>query len=179
MGTTENTENTESPAGGRRATLIALLTAVIVLATGFAVWSAVRANALRSPNVALADQAATAELTDQVGAGVRAIFSYDYGNLARTERAAEGVLVDKAVAQYREGFGAAKQQAEEQKLVRSTTIRGIGVRELVGDRARLLVFLDQQTLRTGENQQSSAGAQLDITAKRVGGSWKIAEMLAL
>jgi len=42
-----------------------------------------------------------------------------------------------------------------------------------------LLFLDQQTLHTADNQQDSAGAQLDITAKRVDGRWKIASLTAL
>ncbi|WP_158882626.1 hypothetical protein [Amycolatopsis anabasis] len=169
----------QSVVDSRRATVLAALAAVIVLAAGFAVFAAVRASALRDDNLALADQAATAEVTDQIGAGVKAIFSYDYSNLARTERAAAGVLVDAAVGQYRDGFAAAGKQATEQKLVRSTTIRAIGVRELHEDTARLLVFLDQQTLRTTENQQTSSAAHLDVTARKVDGAWKIANLAAL
>jgi Mce-associated membrane protein len=62
------------------------------------------------------------------------------------------VLVGDAVVQYEGSFAAARSQAQEQKLVRTTTIRSTGVRELRGDTARLLVFLDQQTLRTGANE---------------------------
>ncbi|WP_153036962.1 hypothetical protein [Amycolatopsis sp. YIM 10] len=165
------------------ATSIALLTAVVVLATGCAVWFGVEAGRLSegdpSANLALVDTAATAEVSDQVGAAVKAIFSYDYANLDRTERAAGGLLVDKAVNQYRDSFAAAKRQAEAEKLVRTTTIRSAGVRELRADSARLLIFLDQQTLRPGENGQTSSAAHLDVHAKKIDGSWKIAELTAL
>lgn len=164
---------------GRQATLLAVLTAVVVLAAGFAVVSALRADAVHGGNRAVADQAATAEVADQVGAGVKAIFSYDYGNLARTERAAASVLVDEAVAQYRTGYAAAEQQATEQKLVRTTSISSIGVADLRGDTAHLLVFVDQQTLTTTSNQQSSASSALSVTARKVDGAWKIASMTAL
>lgn len=166
-----------------RAAVLPVLAAVLVLALGGAVSFAFQANALNAGdpagNRALVDPAETGAVTDQVGAAVKAIFSYDFSNLARTERAAADVLVDTAVTQYRDSFAAAKKQAEEQKLVRTTTVRSLGVREIRGDRATVLLFLDQQTLHTANNQQDSAGAQLDITAKRVDGRWKIAALTAL
>ncbi|MFI6028362.1 hypothetical protein [Amycolatopsis magusensis] len=162
---------------------MAALAAVVVLAAGFAVWFGLEAARLSegdpSANLALVDATATAEVSDQVGSAVKAIFSYDYANLARTERAAGGLLVDKAVTQYQDSFAAAKRQAEEQKLVRTTTIRWTGVRELRGDTARLLVFLDQQTLRPGDNGQTSSAAHLDVQARKIDGAWKIAELTAL
>jgi Mce-associated membrane protein len=164
----------------RRATLLGTLAAVLVLVIGCAVWFGLESAWLRpADNAALVDQAGTAQVTEQVGAGVKAIFSYDYTNFARTERAAADVLVDGAIGQYRDGFAAARKLAQEQKLMRATTIRSIGVRELLGDEAKVLVFLDQQTLRTEGNQQDSTHAYLDITAKRVDGAWKIASMTAL
>jgi Mce-associated membrane protein len=159
------------------------LAAVFVLALGGAASFAFQARSLTSGdpagNTALVDQAGTSAVSDQVGAAVKAIFSYDFSNLPRTERAAADVLVDTAVAQYRDSFAAAKKQAEDQKLVRTTTVRSVGVREIRGDQASVLLFLDQQTLHTVDNQQDSAGAQLDITAKRVDGRWKIASLTAL
>ncbi|QWF77537.1 hypothetical protein [Amycolatopsis sp. CA-230715] len=163
---------------GRRASLLAVLTAVIVLATATAVWSGIKAASLGSDNAALADTGATAEVTEQVGAAVKAIFSFDYANLDRTERASAGMLVDNAVGQYRRSFAAAKKQAGDQKLVRSTTIREIGVRDLHDDTARLLVFVDQQTIG-GPPDQASSTAHLDIGARKVDGTWKIADLIAL
>ncbi|KAA9151569.1 hypothetical protein FPZ12_038835 [Amycolatopsis acidicola] len=151
--------------------------AVIVLAAGFSVLAGL--NSARSDNAAVADTAATGEVVDQVSAAVKSIFSYDYDNLDRTQRAATNVLVDAAVGQYQASFTAAKQQATEQKLVRSTTIGSIGVQELSGSDARLLLFLNQQTLNTANNQQSSAAACLSVVAKKVDGTWKIASMTAL
>jgi Mce-associated membrane protein len=173
---TEPESRTREPRHRRRATLLAALTAVLVLAAGAAVWAGLEAKSLHSANTALADTAATAEVTDQVSAGVKAIFSYDYGNLARTDRAAAAVLVDDAVGQYQGGFAAAKQQAAEQKLVRTTTISSIGVQDLSGDTAHLLIFLDQQTLTTTSNQQTSTTGCLEVTARKIDGTWKIATL---
>ncbi|WP_323808375.1 hypothetical protein [Prauserella endophytica] len=178
-----------SPAAGRvsglprrRATIMAVLAAVLVLAVGVAVWSALEAERLRDPggNVALADEAGTREVADQVSAGLKAIFSYDYNNLERTERAADRVLVEQAVGQYEESFAAASAQAREQRLVRTTTVRSVGVRELAGDEARVLALVDQQTLHTADaNRQETTSAALAVVAKRVGGEWKIAALAGL
>ncbi|MEC3973942.1 hypothetical protein [Amycolatopsis sp. H20-H5] len=163
-----------------RANLLPALVGVIVLALGFAVWSGLQARALSSgDNTALVDAAESAEVSDQVGTGVKAIFSYDYANLARTDRAAADVLTGEAVGQYRDEFTAARKRAEDQKLVRTTTVRSIGVRELRGDDATLLLFLDQQTLKPGGGAPESAGAQLAVTARRVDGRWRISGLTAL
>ncbi|NKQ52988.1 SnoaL-like domain-containing protein [Amycolatopsis sp. K13G38] len=161
-----------------RANLLSVLTAVLVLAAGFAVYAGLQANA-KPDNAAIADPAATAEVADQVSAGVKAIFSYDYANLDRTERAAAGVLVDDAVGQYQAAFTAAKQQASDQKLVRTTNVGSTGVQDVRGDTARLLVFVDQQTLNTTTNAQSSAPACLLVKARKIDGQWKIASLTAL
>ncbi|WP_199433345.1 hypothetical protein [Qaidamihabitans albus] len=172
----------ERAAQGRRATVLAALAAVVVLGIGAAVWAGLEASRLREPggNVALADEAATREVTDQVGAGLKAVFSYDYNNLARTERAAERVLVGKAVGQYRERFAAAREQAVRKRLVHTTTVRSIGVKELRGDTARVLVFLGQQTLAEGEQaRQDPVTAVLRVVAEKNGGRWQIAELTTL
>ncbi|SDZ07100.1 Mce-associated membrane protein [Amycolatopsis xylanica] len=156
-----------------------LLVALLVFA-GCAGWFAFEAASVRSlDNAALADTRATAEVIDQVGAGVKAVFSYDYANLSRTERAASDVLTGTAVTQYRTDFAAARTQAEAGKLVRTTTIRSIGVQTLRGDDATLLLFLDQQTLHTESNQQESTAAQLTVTAHRTDGRWKLTALTPL
>ncbi|MTD53534.1 hypothetical protein [Amycolatopsis pithecellobii] len=158
---------------------MAALLGLIVLAAGFAVFAGLRAGALHGGNRAVADIPATAAVSDQIGADIKAIFSYDYANLARTERAAASMLVDDAVGQYQAGYASARQQAVGQKLVRTTTVNSIAVADLQGDSAKLLVFVDQQTLTTSSNQQSSTSAALSVKARKVDGAWKIASMTAL
>jgi Mce-associated membrane protein len=161
---------------GRHATVLAVLAAVVVLSGGAAVWEWAQARSLRDANAAVADPAATTTVSDQVGEGIKEIFSYDYDDLDRTQRAASSLLVDGAVSQYQASFAAARQQAVAQKLIRTTTIASIGVRELRGDSARLLIFVDQQTLNTPDDQQSSSVAALDVTAREIDGTWKISDI---
>jgi Mce-associated membrane protein len=157
-----------------------ILAAVVVLAVGCAVWFGIETASLSpSDNAALVDTAATSSVTAEVGDAVKAVFSYDYANLARTERAASEYLVGDAVRQYQAQFASARTRAAAEKLVRTTTVRAIGVRSLQGDEASVLLFLDQQTVAQGGGAPSSSVAQLSVTAKRVDGHWKLAALTAL
>jgi Mce-associated membrane protein len=157
-----------------------ILAAVVVLAVGCAVWFGIETASLSpSDNAALVDAAATSSVTAEVGDAVKAVFSYDYANLARTERAAASLLTGDAVGQYSAQFTSARQHASAEKLVRTTTVRAIGVRTLRGDDASLLLFVDQQTIGpTGGAPQSSV-AQLSVTARRIDGHWKLSSLTAL
>nr|WP_225957008.1 hypothetical protein [Amycolatopsis lexingtonensis] len=152
---------------------------VVALALGCAVWFGVETASL-SPgdNRALVDSAGTAAVSAEVSDAVKSVFSYDYSNLARTERAASEVLTGEAVGQYQAQFASARTRAAAEKLVRTTTVRAVGVRSLVGDDASLLLFLDQQTVGSG-GVLSSSVAQLGVTARRVDGHWKISSLMAL
>ncbi|WP_328614770.1 hypothetical protein OHS18_43760 [Amycolatopsis sp. NBC_00355] len=158
-----------------------ILAAVVVVALGLAVWFGVETASLSpsTDNAALVDTAATASVTAEVGDAVKAVFSYDYANLARTERAASEYLIGDAVRQYQAQFASARSRAAAEKLVRTTTVRAIGVRSLVGDDASVLLFLDQQTVAQGGGAPSSSVDQLSVTAKRVDGRWKLAALVAL
>lgn len=156
------------------------LAAVVVVALGCAVWFGIETASLSAgDNLALVDTAATASVSSEVSDAVKAVFSYDYANLPRTERAASEVLTGEAVGQYQAQFAAARTRAEAEKLVRTTTVRAVGVRTLVGDDASLLLFLDQQTVAQGGGAPSSSVAQLAVTAKRIDGRWKLATLTAL
>ncbi|WP_328644084.1 hypothetical protein OHS58_24210 [Amycolatopsis sp. NBC_00348] len=156
------------------------LAAVVVVALGCAVWFGVETASLSSSdNAALVDTAATASVSADVSEAVKAVFSYDYANLARTERAASEYLVGDAVRQYQAQFASARTRAAAGKLIRTTTVRAVGVRSLVGDEASVLLFLDQQTVTQGGGAPSSSVAQLSVTAKRVDGRWKLATLTAL
>ena len=157
-----------------------VLAVVVALALGCTAWFGIEAASL-SPgdNQALVDLSATASVSAEVSDAVKAVFSYDYANLARTERAASEVLAGDAVRQYQTQFASARTRATSEKLIRTTTVRAIGVRSLRGDSADLLLFLDQQTVTQGGGAPTSSVAQLAVTAKRIDGHWKLATLTAL
>jgi Mce-associated membrane protein len=171
------------PAGpadpGRRRSwrIAAALGAATVVLGGFGVWATVHANSARSAaaaqNTALTDGPATAAVRREIAAAVNTIFSYNYASTAATRRAAQGLLTGPAVRQYNTLFTLVTKNAPAQKLVVSTRVTNAGVEMLSGDRARLLIFANQQDTRAGTSQTSYAGAMFAVTALREGGRWKI------
>ena len=58
-------------------------------------------------------------------------------------------------------------------------MQAIGVKQLRGDKAELLVFLDQSSKRATDAEASLSAAQLAVGAKKVNGSWKIVSLKPL
>jgi Mce-associated membrane protein len=173
---TESGETTPSGRPGWR--IAAVLGAVTVVLAGFGVWATLHASSLRSnaaaqENTALIDGPATATVRREISAAVNTIFSYNYADTAATRRAAQGVLTGPAVRQYNTLFALVTKNAPAQKLVVTTKVTNSGVELLNGNRARLLVFANQQDTRAGTGQTSYAGAMFAVTALRQGGRWKI------
>jgi len=169
----------ETEPGARRGwRAAAALGAVAVVLAGFGVWATLHASSLRSnagaqANTALTDGQATATVRREISAAINTIFSYNYADTAATRQAAQGVLTGPAVRQYNTLFALVTKNAPAQKLIVKTKVTNSGVELLNGDRARLLVFANQQDTRAGTGQTSYAGAMFAVTALRQGGRWKI------
>jgi Mce-associated membrane protein len=148
-----------------------------VVLAGFGAWATLHASSLRgsaaAQNTALTDGQATAAVRRQVSAAVNTIFSYNYANTALTRQAAQGVLTGPAVRQYNALFALVTKNAPAQRLIVTTRVTNSGVELLSGNRARVLVFANQQDTRAGTGQTSYAGAMFAVTALRRGGRWKI------
>ncbi|OAR23093.1 hypothetical protein A8W25_26620 [Streptomyces sp. ERV7] len=128
-------------------------------------------------NTALADTARTSEVKGAVEEAVRGIFSYDHTDPARTDAAAARRLTGAAVGQYRSLMGQVREQGPRQKLVLTTTVTDSGVEVVDGDRARVLVFADQSSTRTGKGGGTTvAAAMFAVDAVRQGGIWRIAAL---
>ncbi|GAA3365276.1 hypothetical protein [Saccharopolyspora gregorii] len=156
---------------------VAALLAVTVVLAGLATWFGVEAYGAFYGNRALADQAGTSEVNGQITDGVEKIFSYDFADTGKTERAAKDLLVGRAVGEYEQLFTTVKQQAPIQKLVVTTTVKASSVTRLEGDRAEVLLFVDQNATRTDIGGEPSVGpAQVVISAERHGDQWKIANI---
>lgn len=162
--------------GGTKNLIAAMLVATVVLA-GLATWFGIEAYAVRNGNQALADQATTSEVNGQISDGVEKIFSYDFADTGKTERAAKELLTGGAVGEYEQLFTTVKEQAPIQKLVVTTTVKASSVTRLEGDRAEVLLFVDQNATRTDVGGQPSVGpAQVVINAEKHGDKWKIAHI---
>jgi Mce-associated membrane protein len=130
-----------------------------------------------SPNLALVDSAATAEVTASVTNSLNRIFSYSFDQTATTEQAATTALRGKALESYQGLFAQVRAIAPTQKLVLTTRVVNVAVQQLTRDQATLLVFLDQSSTRAETNSTSAAAAQLSVTAKREGAMWVITDLM--
>jgi Mce-associated membrane protein len=163
------------PGRGRLAAVI--LGVVTVVLAAFGVWATLEAHSLRStaapPNLALTDGAATSAVNRQIGHAINTVFSYNYADTGATRRAAQDLLTGPAIHQYNTYFALVTKDAPAQKLVVTTRVTNSGVELLSGNRARVLVFANQQDTRAGTHQTSYAGALFAVTAVRQGSRWKI------
>lgn len=161
----------------RRSVACAVI-ALLLLGGGGLLYSA---QALKDPgaarNRALTDTGATSRLTGEVSDSLSRIFGYTPEDTQSTELAARDVLEGKAAAQYQKLFAQVKGQVATQHLTLSTRVVRAGVVSLTGDRAELLVFLDQTAQRAGA-EPTTAAAQLSVSAHLVDGHWRISELKA-
>lgn len=167
-------------AAKRPAVLLPVLLVPAVICAALAVWFQAEVHALRDEgpgaNQALVDTADTSAVNGQITDAVQKVFSYDFSNTAKTEDAAKNVLVGPAIQQYNQLFTTVKQQAPQQKLVVTTTVKSSGVTMLQGDRAQVLLFVDQNAVRTDTGQNNVGPAQISVDAVKQGGQWKIEQI---
>lgn len=158
---------------------LAIVFGVVALVfAGLALWFRGEADNLTGgadSNNALTDTAKNSEAIGQLRVAVEKTLSYNYTDLASTENAVREYVSGKAQCEYEQLFGQVKKLAPEQKLVLTTKVRDIGMSRLTGDAAQLIVFIDQTTTRTGQNQTTASGAQFGIRAERQDGRWKITQ----
>lgn len=159
------------------ATLVALIAAVVI-AVGLGAWFRGEATQLSGSatvsNAALADAAATKEVSAQVSEAVRRLYSYDFARLDANERAANEVITGAYAETFRQQFARIREQAPGQQAVVVATVPALAVKMIEGDQATVMVFLDQEAHQAGRDKPLLATGRLSITAQRVDGSWKVA-----
>jgi Mce-associated membrane protein len=158
------------------ATLVGLV-AALVIALGVAAWFRGETNQLlgsaAASNAALVDVGATAQVSEQVGNAIQQVFSYDFARLDDNERAAARVITGPLAEEYHEQFAQVRLLAPDQRAVVVATVPTLAVRMLDGDRAIVVAFIERQA-KQGPQPQPLLG--LTVTAQRVEGSWKIADV---
>lgn len=170
----------ERPTRSRAQTQISLaiiLVVVAVVMAGLAVFFRGKANGLTSgdTNSALTDSATTSQIKGQLTNAIKQTFSYNYTDLASTEKAVKDTLAGKALCEYDLLFKDVKQYAPQQKIVLATTVRELAVTRIDGDRAEALVYIDQLSTRADVNKTVAVGGQFAVRAQRSGDHWKITE----
>jgi len=157
--------------------------ALTLALVGVGVALLVRADSLRSgsaaSNKALSDRAATSEVIGQVSTALTKVFSYQYANPSANAQAAATLLSGDAASQYKTLFTALQKKAPGEKLTLVAKVAVAGLKSLRGNTAELLVFIDQSSTRASDKQKSTSAAQLDVTAVKHGGTWKVTELRPL
>jgi Mce-associated membrane protein len=171
---------------GLRHRAVPLLAAALVVLAAVAVVAGIQDARLRgSPaaaNTALVDVGATAEVAGQLSDAVETIYSFDFARLDENENAARDVITPEFAAEFDRLFGEVRARAPQQQAVVSATVTLSAVKEITGDRAVLVAFVDQQATRAApdaESQQLAAAGRLTVTGERVDGRWKIAAVTPL
>ena len=184
----------EATAPGRGARLAALArrhavpllaAAAVVLATVAVVAGIQDAHLRGSPaaqNTALVDVGTTAEVSGQLSDAIETVYSFDFARLDENENAARDVITPEFAADFDRLFGEVKARAPQQQAVVTATVTRTAVKEITGDRAVLVAFVDQQATRAApdaQSQQLAAAGRLAVTGERVDGRWKIAAVTPL
>lgn len=154
-------------------TAVLLIAAVLFGGLAFFFRQAMPATGEGADNEALVDTAATSEVNGQAKEAVSKVFSYDFANTAKTEDAAKNLLVGPASKQYEQLFSTVKEQAPQQKLLVTTSVKESGVKRLQGDRAEVLLFVNQNATRTETKENSVGQAQVSLGMVKQGDQWKI------
>jgi len=171
-------ESGRSPGGRWRRAVSAGIVAVLVAAgCGFSYAAHQLRSAEAARNRALTDTEATARVAGEIDNALARVFSYTPDGTATAERSARAVLDGRAARQYRDLFAQVRDDLADQRVTLSTEAVRTGVIELDGERARLLVFLDQ-TSRRGDGEATTAAAQLTVTARLVNDRWRIVGLKA-
>ncbi|MEV2254391.1 hypothetical protein AB0I94_28045 [Streptomyces sp. NPDC050147] len=153
------------------------LTALLLVGGGLLVLTDRAAHAPAAANHALTDSEQTRQVIGDVSDALAAVFTYTPNDLATTERRARDVLRGTAAKDYRNLIGKLRRQVRTQKLSLTTQVVRAGVVDLTGDRAQLLVFLDQRAEREGA-KATTAAAQLSVRAHLDDGRWVITDIKA-
>ncbi|MDT7639620.1 MAG: Mce-associated rane protein, partial [Pseudonocardiales bacterium] len=82
----------------------------------------------------------------------------------------------KFATEFPRVFGPVKQLAPQEQAVLKSTVPAAGVILLQGDRARLLMMIDQTGTRGAAKEATGATARLVVDAQKVDGRWKISEV---
>jgi len=158
--------------------IVMVLVAAVLTAAGF-VFKGQADQVLdtgSAANTALTDTGATTDVITQVTRDMEAVSSYKYTDLAGAQKAGQAVSTGDFLTDYNKLFEQVKAQAPAQKAVVTGQVAKIGVSQLQGDNAELVVFLTQTTTRADTNKSSSVGLVYTVDATRSGGKWLIRKL---
>ncbi|MEU3273689.1 hypothetical protein ABZ639_22855 [Saccharomonospora sp. NPDC006951] len=170
---------TEGNRGSRGYVLVAVLLVLALAFGGLAFFFNMRQSEaeIAAGNAALVDVQGTTQVKEAMGSAAERLFSIDYNDIGKTEKAADQLLVnDEVKKKYQALMGEVKRVAPEQKIVVTVKTTRSAVLMLNDDRAKVMVYIDQTATRTEDNQTSAGSAALWFTSEKRDGEWKVTDM---
>ncbi len=164
---------------GGRASLIALSLALVVLVT-FTVLRAVGVlGGDGFPGLTEADAVAQAQreapAAAERAAGV--ILAYDHRTLDEDQAAAEALMLPEFASQYAETFEkVVRPSAAQVQAVVTAEVQASAVVRATQDRVRVLLFIDQTTQSTANEEPQVALNRVEMVMVRSGGEWLVEEI---
>lgn len=152
-----------------------MVTALTVIIMGTASPAAAQ-EATGPANRALIDTARTDELLTHAKDVSARLFTYSYADLRKHDAMFVELTTGEFRAKYTELFADIVSQAGDMKLTVTSTVKDAAVRVLTGDRAEVLVFLDQNSTRGDTNATTAAGSMFLVTFTTVDGDWKVSDI---
>lgn len=168
-------------AARRRRILVAGLVGLVwAAAIATIVVATVRTDDLHSTPAALNDavvsETASQAVLKQASEAMVELWSYDYRKLQDGPAAAARLGTPGFVSQYAGVFENIQSLAPQAQAVVTAQVAQAAVRSLHGDRATVIVFLNQKADKRATGQTATAGARLRVEMQRVDGSWKVSSV---
>jgi len=181
-----------------RRTLVAVLTVLVLAASGLTGWLAVDEPDTSGPSStatgdgveptikdgvygvgSIPDPDAKAALQAAVDA-VPAALSYDFRSLDKSLASATALMTNAFGAEYREIFDrTTRQRATAEEAITTTLVRAAGVTTAIkDDKVTCLVYLDQFLLASKGKKpaKSYTAARVHVQLEKVDGTWKVADL---
>jgi len=163
-------------AGLRTRTFVLIVVLSAVLGTGLTYWFHSESEALRSAaagNEAVVNPTRTNEVATQISGKLEKLWSYDYRRLDQQQSEVRGVATKSFLDQYAQQFQRIKELAPAQQAVVQASVVDIAVQRLAGDKAELIVFLNQVAAKGASQDVTRAAARLHVSATHVDGGWRV------
>lgn len=153
-----------------------LLVLVATAAVTVIVLGSIRTHQLHQDahgNDALVDRAATTDVARQAERAMADLWSYDYRDLGRTKSRLASVSTPAFRKEYARVYRNVDTLAPQAQAVVSADVVDVGVESIEGDRAKVIVFLNQTAKKRATKQTSRAGARLGVEMVRKGDTWLV------
>ena len=172
----DTTERRSSGWWGSRLCLMTLaaLLAVLLVLTGLTALGLTGTDGIEDVNEAQDVQRATRTAPAAAEAAAAAILAYDFRSLDADQDSAVRFMTREFAQEYSDTFEKVVRSAAEDTRARVTaTVQASGVIQATEDTARVLLFVDQATVSTSNEQPQIALNRVEMSLVREGDSWLV------